>query len=765
MHCLLRTASIGFVRLCSLAALAGVGLADLALAQDGEPPRARLERSTALGAAATKHAAHGVLPETAGQDLCPTGDVCYGLAIRYVTGRIRNPAFAESDPRGFDHVKLRGYLGEVVEPSGQAPFMAPVVELAPGDTFRLMLRNDLPPPASMALPGKGPDGNPLTCADAAADQNDTHCSHFNLTNMHTHGLWVSPLGNSDNVLLTINPGVSFTYEYNIPSDHPVGTFWYHAHRHGSTGPQLASGMAGALIIRGERQPVLSGNAWAAAGDIDVLLPRFGSGPIFPERLMLFQQIAYACRDDNGRIKSAAGGPWVCDPGDIGGVEPGPIDPFDQLTPRSWTDSRRHTAINGEVRKTMSPAVAGAVERWRLIHGGVRQSIQLQIRKAEDPAALEAFLGRGMPLDAAADEVARICSGTALEVVGLAADGLTRPAVHPRTATWLQPGYREDILVSFPEAGTYCLVNADITGGNAVNAQDSEPALLGTIAVAPPPAPLPDETPSERIVAALIASAETEIADAATRARVVADLEDGGGLGAFIKHHSIGQDEVTGQQTLGFNIQAPPLQFMIGEIEQDFIGSGGLSLVGAAPYDPSMIHRLLPLGQAQQWSLTSFGGGGHPFHIHVNPFQIMSVRVYRPPVGCFQRRVEGSPTQTTPIEVDDRPGCNADPADISTWVDVSAPGSLIASGPQESDGGGGLAPSQHAGLKEVWKDTIFTPQGQLVQFRTRYERYVGDFVLHCHILDHEDQGMMQNVRIALTDGKGGFDLPMTEGHAH
>ena len=25
---------------------------------------------------------------------------------------------------------------------------------------------------------------------------------------------------------------------------------------------------------------------------------------------------------------------------------------------------------------------------------------------------------------------------------------------------------------------------------------------------------------------------------------------------------------------------------------------------------------------------------------------------------------------------------------------------------------------------------------------------------CHILDHEDQGMMQNIRIAIPDGRGG-----------
>ena len=63
---------------------------------------------------------------------------------------------------------------------------------------------------------------------------------------------------------------------------------------------------------------------------------------------------------------------------------------------------------------------------------------------------------------------------------------------------------------------------------------------------------------------------------------------------------------------------------------------------------------------------------------------------------------------------------------------------------------------------MWKDTLFIknvapggPPGQYtVVVRTRYQRYIGDFVLHCHILDHEDQGMMQNVRIALPDGHGG-----------
>lgn len=39
---------------------------------------------------------------------------------------------------------------------------------------------------------------------------------------------------------------------------------------------------------------------------------------------------------------------------------------------------------------------------------------------------------------------------------------------------------------------------------------------------------------------------------------------------------------------------------------------------------------------------------------------------------------------------------------------------------------------------------------IITIRTRYSRYIGQYVLHCHILDHEDQGMMQNVQIVLPE---------------
>jgi len=70
------------------------------------------------------------------------------------------------------------------------------------------------------------------------------------TNLHTHGFHVSPNGNHDNVFVRINPGQSFTYEYNIPHDQPAGTYWYHPHLHMYVEPQIFGGLAGAIVQEG-----------------------------------------------------------------------------------------------------------------------------------------------------------------------------------------------------------------------------------------------------------------------------------------------------------------------------------------------------------------------------------------------------------------------------------------------------------------------------------------------------------------------------------
>ncbi|BCJ75866.1 copper oxidase [Catellatospora sp. IY07-71] len=69
------------------------------------------------------------------------------------------------------------------------------------------------------------------------------------TNLHTHGLHVSPQANSDNPFVTVAPGSSFDYTIAVPADHPPGTYWYHPHHHGTVADQIFAGLAGALLVQ------------------------------------------------------------------------------------------------------------------------------------------------------------------------------------------------------------------------------------------------------------------------------------------------------------------------------------------------------------------------------------------------------------------------------------------------------------------------------------------------------------------------------------
>ena len=75
------------------------------------------------------------------------------------------------------------------------------------------------------------------------------------TNIHYHGLHIPLTGNADNVFLHIKPKEKLTYEFQIPNNHPSGTFWYHPHLHGLVAEQLFGGLAGLFIVRGEDEEI------------------------------------------------------------------------------------------------------------------------------------------------------------------------------------------------------------------------------------------------------------------------------------------------------------------------------------------------------------------------------------------------------------------------------------------------------------------------------------------------------------------------------
>jgi FtsP/CotA-like multicopper oxidase with cupredoxin domain len=107
---------------------------------------------------------------------------------------------------------------------------APTLRLSPGDQLKITYINDLPtkPAESCAI---------TPCMD--------------MTNLHFHGLTVSPAAPQDDVLdMMAMPGQVLRYSVEIPRDHPPGLFWYHTHPHGESHRQVLDGMSGAIVIEG-----------------------------------------------------------------------------------------------------------------------------------------------------------------------------------------------------------------------------------------------------------------------------------------------------------------------------------------------------------------------------------------------------------------------------------------------------------------------------------------------------------------------------------
>lgn len=105
---------------------------------------------------------------------------------------------------------------------------APTITMARGNRYVLRFRNTLPyEPAS-------------TAHNVFRDPN--------VTNVHTHGLHISGESPSDDVTRFFEGQAGGDYVYDIPADHMGGTYWYHAHHHGSTYLQVSGGAFGQMII-------------------------------------------------------------------------------------------------------------------------------------------------------------------------------------------------------------------------------------------------------------------------------------------------------------------------------------------------------------------------------------------------------------------------------------------------------------------------------------------------------------------------------------
>lgn len=144
------------------------------------------------------------------------------------------------------NVRLRNYAS-----AGKTPTIpGPLLETRGGHTLRVTLRNRITKADGVI------DGDMAHAPKGLDPHNNPH--DFDVTNLHVHGVQTVPhlfypIGTTKLSApgIAVSPGESFTWDLPIPIDHPAGLYAYHPHHHGSTGTQVMSGAAGALIIRGD----------------------------------------------------------------------------------------------------------------------------------------------------------------------------------------------------------------------------------------------------------------------------------------------------------------------------------------------------------------------------------------------------------------------------------------------------------------------------------------------------------------------------------
>ena len=143
------------------------------------------------------------------------------------------------------------YQGQQVE--------APTLRLNPGDQLILSLTNNIqapydryPPKISYAQRIKDMHMDHMRKAGTPDDPCDGGPMGPSTTNLHFHGLNISPTCHQDEVIKTLIQSGDPAFQFNtqIPANDQPGMYWYHPHPHGFTTTQVNGGASGALIIEG-----------------------------------------------------------------------------------------------------------------------------------------------------------------------------------------------------------------------------------------------------------------------------------------------------------------------------------------------------------------------------------------------------------------------------------------------------------------------------------------------------------------------------------
>jgi spore coat protein A len=133
--------------------------------------------------------------------------------------------------------------------------------------------------------------------------------------------------------------------------------------------------------------------------------------------------------------------------------------------------------------------------------------------------------------------------------------------------------------------------------------------------------------------------------------------------------------------------------MLGEID-DLRGDSATMLLNNMPWHAPITENPA-LNSVEIWNLMNVTDDAHPIHIHLVRFQILDRRRFD--TFAYQNR------------------------NVVRYTGDAAPPDACEAG---------------------WKDTVRADPGMVTRIIIPFEGYVGRYVWHCHILEHEDNEMMR-----------------------
>jgi FtsP/CotA-like multicopper oxidase with cupredoxin domain len=506
-----------------------------------------------------------------------------------------------------------------------------------GQTLNVRTFNGKFPPDTLVMrPGDVMNIHFVNNLPASAEDHyhpeDINIPHgFNNANLHTHGMNVSPAGNEDNILLVIRPEEDFNYATHIPADHPAGTFWYHTHKHGSALHQFSSGMSGYILVEG------------GAGDLDKV-PEIANAKTID---LAFHELIFD--RTTGEVPATGDGEAAAGNNNPDPTLRNPLINLFQGTSKLQYTINGLAVDEGAVPNFQDPSKSipgippvlrmrlGEVQRWRF---GMLCHLQTY-----------RFVLEGHKLNVASW------------------DGITADLMESYDELVLGPANRVDFIIKASNTpGTYAF--------KMVKEKFGEHEIVPGFPLFVSPDAFSDELPVFNVIV------EGDPLDMPLPASLNPPTT---------RLPAIAASEITRRRQIDFKVVGDvffdPTTFAFKKDTRQYY-------INNVKFNAKRLNHTMLLGQTEEWTLTNnhIGINGHipqinhPFHIHVNWFQVMEIH---------------HPDGT---------------------IDL----------PNNGQG--------------VWADTVDIPFGGKSIIRHRFEKFTGIFPFHCHVISHEDEGMMNLVEI-------------------